>query len=414
MKTNMTLRLAYMTGEYPRATDTFIQREIDSLRRLGAHVETFSIRKPADHQTVSEQQRTERGRTFYILAQSLLTILGANIGQFANHPIRYVIALGEAWRSAAPGWRGLLYQGFYFLEAALLAREMKRRNLTHLHNHFADSSCNTAMLAAAIGAFTYSFTLHGPMIFFEPHRWRLNRKIARARFVVCISHYCKSQAMIFSQPRDWAKLHIVHCGVEPAAFEPVEHTRQGKRMIYVGRLANVKGLPVMLDALAQVKKQLNEVELLLIGDGPDRTALEAQSKQLGLSDQVRFLGYQSPEQVREYLQQCDLFVMSSFAEGVPVVLMEAMAVGLPVIATHIAGVSELVEDNVSGFLVPPGDGNTLAKRILTLLNDAQRRSTFANAGRQKVKSEFNLNIETTRLHALFKNGTPPSSNQETK
>jgi len=239
--------------------------------------------------------------------------------------------------------------------------------------------------------------MHGPAEFFEPKYWRLDEKISRALFVCCISNFCRSQGMIFSSPEKWPRLHIIHCGVDPSLFSRVRHANQGKRLLFVGRLAAVKGLPVLFEAIAQIRNDRPDILLTIAGDGPDRAALETTARSLGIAENLRFLGYQSQTQVRQLLAETDVFVMSSFAEGVPVVLMEAMAAGVPVVATRIAGIPELVEDGVSGFLVPPGDAQSLAERIGALLEDDELRNRFGKAGRAEVEAEFNVDLEARRL-----------------
>jgi colanic acid/amylovoran biosynthesis glycosyltransferase len=219
--------------------------------------------------------------------------------------------------------------------------------------------------------------------------------------VACISHFCRSQMMCFAAPADWPKLKIVHCGVDPAEFPVVEHRGFGNRLLFVGRLAGVKGVPVLLEALARVRNERPNVVLRIAGDGPERAAVEALAGRLGLAQNVQFLGYQTQTQVRELLRETDVFVMASFAEGVPVVLMEAMASGVPVVSTNIAGVPELVEDNVSGRLVPPGDAESLAAHVSALLSDPEMRARFGAAGRAKVEREFNLPAEAARLRHVL-------------
>ena len=300
-----------------------------------------------------------------------------------------------------PGLRGFLYQIIYFLEAGLLADLITAQNITHLHNHIASSSCTVAMLAAELGGFTFSFTMHGPHIFFEPYRWRVDEKIKRAKFVACISHFCRSQGMIFSRPEQWSKLEIVHCGVDPTLFETVTHDGSGKRLLYVGRLAAEKGLPVLLESLPELVRNEPELILTVVGDGPDRALLEQQVGNLGLQSHVRFLGYQSQSAVREHLQNTDVFVLPSFAEGIPVVLMEAMAAGVAVVATQVAGVGELVLSGSNGYVVPPGDRQALTDCLDFLIKDADTRSRLGLLARDKVEQEFDARIEVKKLHNLF-------------
>jgi glycosyltransferase involved in cell wall biosynthesis len=386
-----------MTGEYPRATDTFIQREVAALRESGVHVETLSVRRPAGKEVVSDEVRAERDRTYYLLPASPLRVAGAQLRLLVQRPGSYFSALGLALSTRPPGLKALAWQAAYFLEAGLVARRLREHDLSHLHNHFSNSSCSVAMLASALGGFTYSFTMHGPAEFYEPKYWRVDEKVRRAKFVACISHFARSQAMVFAPQEHWDKLHVVHCGVSPAQFQPRRHEGPGSRLLFVGRLAAVKGLPVLLEAVAQLAEERPNVKLVVAGDGPDRAKLEAQAKRFGIASRVEFRGYQSQAQVRELLGQTDVFAMASFAEGVPVVLMEAMAAGVPVIATRIAGVPELVEDGVSGFLVAPGEPRAIAEKAALLLDDTELRNRLGEAGREKVVREFNIATEAQRL-----------------
>ncbi|MBP0484322.1 glycosyltransferase family 4 protein [Sagittula salina] len=389
----MTLpRLAYLTGEYPRASDTFIQREVAALRALGHQVETCSIRTTGAEHLVGPEQGEEHASTFRVLAacRSPLRVLRAHVRWMA-WPGRYLRALALAWRTAPKGLRGRLYNLIYFVEAGVLADHLARQGVDHLHNHIAKASCTVAMLASALSGIPYSFAIHGPDIFFEPQHWRIDEKAARARFVACISDFCRSQLMCFAAQADWPKLHVVHCGVDPARYRPATH--EGHALLFVGRLAAVKGVPLLLDALRALP---DGVELTIIGDGPDRAALERQAQGLP----VRFLGYRSQTEVADALLEADVFVLPSFAEGLPVVLMEALASGVPVVTTQIAGIPELVDDS-TGRLVPPGDADALATALRDLLSDPGRRRAMGQAGRARVAEAFDARQEAARLSALF-------------
>lgn len=396
------MRIAYVTGEYPRATDTFIQREVAALRENGVEVHTFSIRRTADEHIVGSEQERERDETFYILPVRATALVRSHFRLFTGSPSRYLRAIKLAWSTRQPGLRGHLYQLFYFAEAGILARQILARGIEHLHNHFASSSCSVSMLAAELGGFPFSFTMHGPAIFFEPQRWRIDEKIGRAAFVACISYYCRSQGMIFSARENWSKMHIVHCGVDSGLFEPVSHREGSERLLYVGRLAATKGLPILMEALAALTESYPDLELTVVGDGPERTAIEHEARRCGLGRVIRFEGYRSQAWVRDQLQRTDVFVLPSFAEGVPVVLMEAMASGVPVVATRIAGVGELVKDGISGYLVPPGDPIALRERIAELLDDRELRSRFGAAGRAAVERDFDVHRESAWMYRLLK------------
>ncbi|MGY3438334.1 MULTISPECIES: glycosyltransferase family 4 protein [unclassified Marinovum] len=393
--------ILYLTGEYPRATDTFIQREVAALRAQGLTVLTSSIRRTGPEHLVGEEQRSEAAQTFHILeaARNPLRLAAAKL-RLLRHPARFFRAFALAWRTAPGGLRGWLWQMFYFAEAILLADHMQRNGIRHLHNHIAKASCTVAMLASELSGIPYSFTLHGPDIFFAPEHWRLDEKIARARFVACISEFCRAQAMMFSDPAQWGKLHIVHCGIDPARYDPTPRTG-APHLLFVGRLAAVKGVPVLFDALAQVRDALPDLRVTLIGDGPERGELEQAAAGLGLGDMVAFAGYRNQTEVAQALRDTDALVLPSFAEGVPVVLMEAMAAGRPVIATQVGGVPELVEHGVSGCLVPPGDGDALAKAIMAVMADPDTRAAMGRAGREKVVDGFDIAKEAAWLARLF-------------
>ncbi|MCK0151694.1 glycosyltransferase [Marivita sp. S6314] len=394
-------KIAYLTGEYPRASDTFIQREVANLRALGHEVLTCSIRTTGAEHLVGPEQRDEHARTFKVLdtVKTPATTLRAHL-RWMKTPGRYLSALGLAWKTAPKGIKGRLYNLIYFVEAGVLADKLDREGVTHLHNHIAKASCTVAMLVGALSGIRWSFTIHGPDIFFEPHHWRIDEKAARASFVACISHFCRSQLMCFADAVHWDRFHIVHCGVDPSRYAtPPAHT--GKTALFVGRLAGVKGVPILIDAIARLATTHPDLTLRLVGDGPDRAALEAEVRDRGLTDRVTFLGYKSQAEVAGELAQADVFVLPSFAEGVPVVLMEAMAAQVPVITTRTAGVPELVEDHVSGRVVPPGDVEAFTAALDDVLTDGNLRRAYGAAGRAKVVADYDAAAEARWLSELF-------------
>jgi glycosyltransferase involved in cell wall biosynthesis len=407
--------IAYSTGEYPRASDTFVLREILALRRLGFEVLTHSVRATDPSHHVGEEQKAEHATTFHIqkAAMNPVKLIGAHLSLLRGDAKRWFRAMGLARRICPPGLKEALWQVFYFLEAGVLAARLKEKGVVHLHNHFANSSCSVAMLAAEMADIPFSFTLHGPSIFFEPMKWRIDEKIARASFVACISHYCRAQGMIFADPKHWEKMRIVHCGVEPAKYGTVDRTSPGKHLIFVGRLAPIKGVSVLLEAFARTRDAHPDAQLTLVGDGPLRGELEARARALGLTDSVTFTGYIGMDEVARRLDAADIFVLPSFAEGVPVVLMEAMAARMPVIGPKVAGVEELVEDGVSGFAVPPGDIDTLAARINDLLTDAGRRAEMGVSGRNRVEEAFDADKEAAKLAALITHDQDPAATENT-
>lgn len=400
--------VAYLTGEYPKVSHTFIQREVAALRALGVSVETCTVRRAAARDVLADQ-KAEEANTFCILetAKRPHRLLGAHLTLLARTPGRWFKTLALAWRTRSPGLKAMLYQLFYFAEAGVLAQHLRERGVVHLHNHFGNSSCSVAMLSSELSGIPFSFTEHGPAIFFEPERWRIDEKIARARFVAAISHFCRSQLMLFSDPAHWHKIGIVHCGVTPARYGREPRASFGKHILFVGRLDPVKGVPLLLEAFVAVRERHPDARLTIVGDGAKRADAEQQARARGLGDIVTFAGYKTQAEVAELLEVSDLLVLPSFAEGVPVVLMEAMASRIPVIASRVAGVQELVRDGETGYTVPPGDVATLSDRISHLLADPDLCRRMGEAGRAVVEAEFNLDKEAAWLATFF--AEPPRS-----
>ncbi len=398
----MTGRIAYVAGQYPLVSLTFIQREIAALRGLGLDVITCSMRRTPPEQHPGPAEKEAARTTFYVLeaVRSPVTLLRAQ-SPALTAPGRYFRALRLAWKTRSPGLRSALYQMIYFTEATVLARHARREGVTHLHSHFTTGATTAAMLASEISGIPYSYTLHGPADFLEPYLWRLDEKTARARFVSTISHYARSQLMFFSDPDHWDRIHIIHCGVAPERYARTARDRaDGKcRLVFVGRIAPVKGLRILIDAITRLTDELPELELVLVGDGPDRALIEDAARPLG--NRVRFTGYLSQDEVAQALGEADIAILPSFAEGVPVFLMEALASGKPVIATQVAGVGELVEEGDSGLLVPPGDLDGLVDAIRTLARDPERRAAMGAHGRARVAAEFDIDTEAARLARLF-------------
>ncbi len=429
-------------------------REVEGLRSLGARVETCSIRRPGEDHLIGPEERAEAAATFYVLdaARSPGFALRA-AGTALARPGRLASAVALAWRTARPGLAGAARQAAYLAEAVLLARHLADRGAGHLHNHFADPSASVAMLAAHLAGIPYSYTLHGPAELYEPRSWHLAEKTARAAFVACISHFARAQAMLFSDPAHWGRLRIVHCGVEPGRYgaagagprdgaapdghgsdrgpgdpaggaqarpdadgspDGAGHDADARgapdgalRLLFVGRLTAIKGVRVLLEAFAAAREGRPGLTLTLVGDGDDRAHLEALAAPLGPA--VAFLGYRSQAGVAEALARADALVLPSFAEGLPVVLMEALAARRPVIATRVAGVGELVEDGVSGLLVHAGDAEGLAAAIGRLADDPALGPRLGRAGRAVVEAEFDARVEAARLARLFAGdlGTDP-------
>lgn len=244
--------------------------------------------------------------------------------------------------------------------------------------------------------------MHGPTEFFDVERFALADKVRSADAVVCISDFCRSQLMSLVDADAWSKLHVVHCGIDPAVFEPTARPPAAQLTILsVGRLVPEKGPDLMVDAVAQLRERNVDVRLTLVGDGPRRRALEHRIRALGLTDVVHLAGAVASDEMVDWYRRSDVFCLPSFAEGVPVVLMEAMSSGLPVVTTRIAGIPELVEDGESGIVVAPGRADLIADALERLAKDPQLRQDLAEGGRRSVQEGFDIADSARQLQRVF-------------
>lgn len=420
------MRIAYLCNRYPAISLTFILREVRALRKLGVQIDTFAIRRAIGGHLLSNADREEFASTYALLPPRPTTLLMAHLGAFAMHPLRYLSTFTLALTLRPRGVRGAVWQCFYFAESMMIWRECRRRGITHIHAQFANVATDVALLAAHFGAgrrgaWSWSFTLHGPVEFYDISQSRLPEKLRRAKFAICISDFARSQAMAFLDPGEWHKLHVVHCGVDPSVFHPADEPGRrvqsgGLRILNVGRLIPLKGQAELLRALAALREREVDATLTIVGDGPDRARLESLAAELKVTDLVKFAGAVGQDEIAGLYGAADVFCMSSFAEGIPVVLMEAMAMQVPVVATRIAGIPELVEHGVSGLIVSPGRADRLAQALAELALDPARRRAMGAAGRAKVGAEFDVRRSADALRTIFSEelGRPRSADRHAR
>ena len=399
------MKIAYLMNSYPMVSSTFIGREMAGLERAGFTIDRYAFRR-WDGQLVDPADEAELAKTDYLLDDGVLGLCTGFLGEACVNP-RGVVRAAKLWWRLYRAGGGFVRHTAYLLEAVALRRRLHKTPVAHIHAHFSTNAAAVAMMTKALGGPGYSFTVHGPDELFDPEGNSLGLKISQADFVACISHFCRSQCMIFAPVDAWGKLRIVLCGVRvtdyavapPAADLPAGGA--GGRVLYVGRLSQLKGGLVLIEALALLGQTHPDADLVVVGDGEVRARMQARAQALGMEGRVHFLGFRSQGDVRAAMADADIFTLPSFAEGVPVVFMEAMASGKPVVATQIAGVSELVEDGVSGFVVPPGDVDALAERLGQLLDDTALRDRMGIAGQKQISAEFNIDVETDWLGDLI-------------
>lgn len=405
------MHLAYIATGYPYVSHTFIRNEVEALRELGVEVSTFAVSRSDPSEVRSEADRAARETTYAIRPARAWHFLRAHGRALATAPGRYGRTLGTALRMGGLAPRSALWHLFYFAQAAVLWDQCRRRGIRHIHAHFANVASDLALLAAELGGrengWTWSFTMHGPTEFYDVPGHRLAEKTQSADLVVCISLFARSQLMGVVDEREWANLHVVHCGVDTTRFRPLARVEgagaraRAVRVLNVGRLAPVKGQAVLLEAMAILRARGTEIELRIAGDGPEEARLRAQAERLEVLDSVTFLGALAHETVTAEMARAEIFCLPSFAEGVPVVLMEAMASGLPVVASRIMGIPELVQDGVAGRLVAPGAADALANALEELVRRPDLRGAMGAAGRQCVQAEWDQRRAVDQLEQLF-------------
>lgn len=404
------LKLAYFCAQYPAISHTFVLKEVLALRTQGVDIKTFSLRRASAAHLLSTDDHQAYQTTQAILPPEWSKLLAAHAALFRRTPRGYAAALLSAMRNAPVGVRGRLWQLFYFVESVLLWHECRAQQIRHIHVHLANAAADVALLAVQIGDTTdvdewsWSFTMHGPTEFTNVDRFRLAEKVRRARFVVCISDYARSQLMALSDPAMWGKLHVVHVGVPSERFAPpdrVTDATSANRILCVGRLVPEKGHVILLQAAAELQRRGINVEVDLVGEGPTRASLEHLAEELGVGSQIHFHGAVGQDDIRSFYARASLFCLPSFAEGIPGVLMEAMAMELPVISTRITGISELVTDKLDGLLVSPSRLDQLVDAILTVVTDATYARELGRQGRAKVLSCFNAATAGEDMLRLF-------------
>jgi colanic acid/amylovoran biosynthesis glycosyltransferase len=402
------MKIGYLINQYPHVSHSFVRREVAGLERHGVEVVRFSVRpSPAD--LVDPADRAERERTT-VLLRSMTALLTATLATACLRPVAWLRALAAAVRLGRRSDRGVLRHLVYLAEACVLLGHLRRNGVEHLHAHFGTNSATVALLTRTLGGPPYSFTVHGPEEFDRPDALSLGEKIAAAAFVVAVSDFGRSQLYRWCAYEHWARVHVVHCGVDSAFLEagaqPVEDT---ERVVCVGRLAEQKGQMLLLDAVARLAAEGVPLTLTLAGDGPMRGRLEEQIRRLGLTSRVRITGYLSNDAVRREMLAARVLALPSFAEGLPVVLMEALALGRPAVTTYVAGIPELVEDGVNGWLVPAGSVAELADALRRALDcPTDRLAEMGRAGAERVAERHNAVTEAGKLAELFRGRGRPS------
>jgi glycosyltransferase involved in cell wall biosynthesis len=393
------VKLAYLLSCYPKLSEAFISREVRGLRQRGFDIHVASVNDPdLSEDKLTQEDREEAGGTYYIKRHGVRGALTAHVRTALTRPVRYGSGLAYAVRLGGTDVKRCLYGLFYFVESVMLGHWMHKRQVKHVHAHFATPASTVAMIAARIFPITFSITVHGP------DEYHLGEKVRAASFVTCIGKYARSQLMKLSSFEHWHKLEIAPLGVDPKLFspEPFRVKSAPFEILCVGRLVPAKGQHVLVAAVDRLLKSGRQVRLRLVGDGPDRASLEKEVEHREMGTHVVFEGAVTQDRIRTLYAQADAFALASFAEGIPVVLMEAMAMGIPCVSTHITGIPELIRDGTDGLLVAPSDDEGLSEALGRLMDHPALRKRFAETGRRRVLQRYNLDFNVGHLAEILR------------
>jgi len=400
------MRICYFVSEYPAVSHTFIRREIAELERNDLDILRVSLRRN-DRNLVDAADLSEKSRTRYILDGSITKLLSAFANALRRRPRALAKAGLAAGRMMRRSSRSPLFHLAYLAEALVLARWVTEQDVRHVHAHFGTNGAEVAMLCHLLTGVPYSFTVHGPDEFDRPEYLGLPEKVKHAAFVCVVSSFTGSQISRWIPPKEWPKIKLVRCGLD-ADFLTHRPSSIISRMqlVTVGRLSEQKGQLVLLGALAVLAREGVPFKMTIAGDGPLRPEIERSIRELGLEEHVELTGWLTNSQVRARLRGARALILPSFAEGLPVVLMEALALGRPVVTTYVAGIPELVTDKACGWLVPAGSIEHLAHAIKQCLNAPDALiGAMGAAGRKRVLEQHDIVKECRKLADLFRGQT---------
>jgi len=395
------MRIAYFVNQYPKVSHSFIRREILELENQGVEVQRYSVKR--DNSDVIGDDIAELNKTTYLAEQQKLVIVGALFQVLLRSPIRWFQTCIAAMRLGFRSQVGVVKHAIYFIEACVLLDYLQKHDIQHVHAHFGTNSATIVMLAKLLSDISYSFTVHGPEEFDKPEALSLGEKIQHASFVIAISSFGRSQLFRWCELHCWDKIHIVHCALGSDFLESkVTPVPDNHRLVCVGRLCEQKGQILLIHAVHRIKEKGIPIELILAGDGPMRNEIEGLIEKYGLRSQVHITGWISGSQVLNEITASRALVLPSFAEGLPVVLMEACALHRPSVTTSIAGIPELIQDKKGGWLIPAGSIEDLCSALIDVLEmPVESLDGMGAYAYQQVCINHDVRVESAKLKKLF-------------
>lgn len=399
-------RVGYVMTHYPRLAQTFITGEIDAVERAGVDIHCFAMNAPDAVELEAPGARERAARTIYLKAAPAKAV-GALLAMLVRHPFGACRILAKAIASGGGNVARTMRRLAHAAQAALVANEVRELNIAHLHAHFGLAPATIAWLASGFASLGgrpvgFSFTIHGFHDFVDPAEARLDLKARDAKGVVCISDFTRSQLFLLTEPALWPRFHVVRCGIDLSEFtyRAPSSAEPPLTLLAVGRLSREKGFALLIEAVAQLRAEGVPFHLRLVGDGPLRSDLDAAS--LNIRECVTLTGERPPSAVREELGRADIFCLPSFSEGLPVSIMEAMAAGVPVVTTWVAGIPELAQNGLTALTVPPARADALADALRTLSGDPALRQRLAAEARHRVERLHDQRVNGQQMATLLR------------
>ena len=398
------MKIAYLINCYPAVSHSFIRREIAAIEEAGGTILRYSVRSANLEALPDARDRMEYAKTTVILGQHWLILILALLSKMLRSPRSFVQALRVAFTRCSCNISDIIRRVGYLAEASWLANQLIQNQVAHLHTHFGTNSAMVARLSRKLGGPHYSFTVHGPDEFDKPVEIDLRGKVADSAFCVAVSSFGRGQLMRWSDFVDWKKIEVVKCGVDDEFLQEYRSTpiSDEPRFCAVARLSGQKGIPLLVEAAARLKKEGYKFTVELIGDGEMRDQIVDMIRQHDVEDTVILAGWANSEEIVRHLLSVKAMVLPSFAEGLPVVIMEALALERPVIVTAIAGTPELV-NNDCGWLIPSGSVDSLADALKSAIqSSSEELSAMGAIGRSRILKFHNSKRNGAYLLSLIK------------
>ncbi len=397
------ISLAYLVSSYPTLSMAWLLREVLQLRKMGFRIDVAAVNAPdRPLEKMTAEEGREASRAYHLKRHGALGGAKAHILGLLRHAEGYLRGLQLVASLGGFDIKALAYHFMYFTEGLMVGVWMERKHHSHLHVHLASQAATVGLYVRRVFGVGLSITVHGPDEFYDTQGQYLEQKIAAADFICCISYYARSQLMRLSPAIHWEKLIVSRLGVDAAVFSPRSSRRTPEifEVLCVGRLTPSKGQRLLISAVERLTQQERRVRLRLVGAGPDEASLR-QCAAAGTEETIVFEGAVNQDRIRELYRTADLFCIPSFAEGIPVVLMEAMAMEIPCVSTCITGIPELIRDGIDGLLIAPSDLEGLVSALATLIDDADLRERIGRSGRTRVLEQYDLNRSVEVLAGIF-------------